>query len=312
MGGKIFSILLIVAGLGVVVFLARSGAVEGLFKAAGNSILRPRAATSTLASEKPLGEIIPGASATRPKETSENAPPAQKSVSSPTAEGPKIDPRRLPEGFTLEDVSRYARAIDLSVGRSLITLRAVFSGPSAIDVTGWTLKSMRRGTTLIVPQAVNIYDPSGLAQEGDILLRAGELLKIHAGQSAIGINFRLNKCTGYLENFNDFSPSLPKSCPNPEGDFDLSKVSGACQDYIRSLSYCSLPKGYPNVPAWDYSCENYIDEINFSGCYRRHRFDSDFLSKEWWAWSRQSFTDPNHDTILLLDKEGKLVDGYAY
>lgn len=307
MGSRIFSVLLIVFGLGVIVFLVRSGAVGDLLDVAGDFPLRFGIPTSTSTpalfkvSERP--RVIEAAPAPKPEPT-----PA----SPPAPEKPKIDPRDLPEGFTLDDISQYAGMIDLSTSRNLITIKAVFSGTSAVNVSGWTLKSAKRGTTFPVPQAVNIYDPSGLAPEGDVFLRGGELFKIHSGASAIGINFRLNKCTGYLGNNNNFSPSLPKNCPNPEDDLDMLRVSGVCQDHIRSLGSCRLPKTDLNVPDWDYVCHSYLDEINISGCYRRHRFDTDFLSREWWAWGRQSFTDPNHDTVLLLDRAGKLVDVYEY
>ncbi len=309
MGGKIFAILLLIIGLSAVVFVARSGIVGSVLNFAGKFDSNFGFPTST-------PELYSRPTSTYPK-------PAQRPVPPPAPKQeeikPAVDPRLIPPGFSLQDISENFKKIGLSVYSNQISLSANFSpsislgtsGSNAINISGWELKA--KNGSLFIPKAVNIYDPLGLAAEGDITLRSGEAFRFYYGQSAIGINFRLNKCIGYLENTNDFNPSLP-SCPNPVNDFNMSRVSGACQDYINYLGSCRLPgNNMPSsIPQSDYICREYLDQINMRGCYERHRFDQDFLSNEWWGWFRNIFLDPRHDTVYLLDNQKKLVDVYSY
>lgn len=313
MGGKIFAILLLIIGLSVVVFVARSGIVGSVFDFAGKFDSNFGFPTST-------PDLYPRTN-TYPKPAPKSTPvPTPPPTTKQEEIKPAIDPRLIPPGFSLEDLSPYFKKIRPSISYNQISLSANFSpstslgtsGSNAINISGWELKA--ENGSLLVPKAVNIYDPLGLAAEGDITLRSGETFRSYYGQSAIGVNFRLNKCIGYLENANDFNPSLPRSCPNPVNDFNMSRVSGACQDYINSLSSCRLPdNSLPvSIPKSDYVCQEYLDQINMRGCYDRHRFDPDFLSREWRGWFKNIFLDPRHDTVYLLDNQKKLVDVYSY
>ncbi|MEK9180123.1 MAG: hypothetical protein AAB897_01815 [Patescibacteria group bacterium] len=301
MGGKILTVLIFVVVLGGIVFFFTSGAPGGISDFVKGFSLSSTS-TPRLSSERV------------PRTGSTSIYPGQTGVktSVPTEEEikPAIDPRLIPSGFTAEDLSIYFREVRMSFTSSRTALKASFKGTGTINISGWVMQG-RRGS-FIIPRAVNIYEPSGLAAESDIQLESGGYLNIYYGQSAIGLNLRLNKCTGYLQARNKFVPSLPLSCPNPVNDFDMSRVMGACEDYIDSLRSCKLPSSNPPVPETDYVCPDYLDEINLSGCYSRHRFDSDFLSHEFRAWTRNTFLDPDHDRVLLFDKAGKLVDVYEY
>ena len=227
-----------------------------------------------------------------------------------------INSADIPAGFTASQLSPYfhkVRLSSVSAGSSYsigqISLYASFSDNAAVNVTGWTIRAHYGGE--IVPQAVNFYEPSGLAAESDIILRSGDYVNIYSSASAIGENLRLNKCTGYLENNNHFTPSLPQDCPSIDRS-DIRGFSGACQNYISSLYGCRLPDPNPPVPQNDYGCLSYLTTINFKGCYDRHTGDSNFLSHEWRVWTNYRFLDQYHDQLLLLDKNGLLVDVYQY
>ena len=307
-GPKIIFIAVVIFVLGFVVFIFRFGIPEKIGSLSGTF----RLGTPDMSGFKYYESVNVYRGASRSTSSSGGATtpaPAKKTV--------EQKPKNIPAGFTEEQISPYFGMVKISsvsagslTSRGYVRLSANFSEDILLNITGWTLRA-ERGSQ-IVPSAVSVYDPSGLAQENSIFLAKGEYLIMYTNTSAIGINFRLNKCMGYLENNQNFSPALPMSCPNPVYDFNMASVTGACQDYMRFLSSCRLPRSSPPVPNTDYACREYLSQIHMKGCYDRHRSDADFLSREWRAWTGRVFLDSRHDTVHLLDGDGKLVDIRSY
>ncbi|MEK7507969.1 MAG: hypothetical protein AAB602_02710 [Patescibacteria group bacterium] len=227
-----------------------------------------------------------------------------------------IDPAQIPDGFSVNQLSPYFRRVIFS-GVSFpgdITLSLAYDIMSPINITGWLIQARRGGQ--VIPQAINIYDPTGLVPETDIYLRPGDVLRMFPYASTIGKNFRLNKCIGALENENHFTPSLPWYCPALYKNYsEISSFTGKCQDYISSLNYCTAPDFYSvDIPYDDYACQAYLQNtINFKGCFDKYRGDTDFLTNEIWAWTgNDRLLDERHDRVLLFDRTGLLVDEYSY
>lgn len=228
-----------------------------------------------------------------------------------------ISPKSIPEGFTLAQLSPHFKKITLSSvsggsprSESKITLSGSKIGTDeAINITGWMIKGKR--SSQYIPRAVNDYIPTGTAAESDIILQKGHVVYIYSNKSAIGINLRLNKCIGYLNNNIKFTPTLPNRCPR----LDLSEVanfSDECYRYVRSIGICKLPKANVTLPQTDYGCRPFLDKVNYKGCYDAHRADEDFLSKEWRVWTGYKFLVAEVDQIELYDKNGLLVDLRKY
>jgi len=227
-----------------------------------------------------------------------------------------LSPSQIPPGFSIRDISPYFGQIKLSAYPgapgfySQITLTGNFpvSGGS-LNVTGWLMKG-NRGSQY-VPQAVDVYDPSGMTPQGDIYMKNGDMLSIYSNSSAIGINFRLNECMGYLANTNNFVPPLNFSCPTTDRS-EIINFTGQCQNYVTSLNSCQMPAPNPPISIYDYSCRSYLDKLNYGGCFSKHRSDYNFLSNQWYAWSGSQFLDFQHDRLLLFDSNGLLVAEYTY
>lgn len=228
-----------------------------------------------------------------------------------------ISPKSIPDGFKLEQLSPHFGKIKLSSisrGSTRSDSKITISGSKigvdeAINITGWLIKGKK--SSQYIPKAVNDYLPTGTAAESDIIFKKGEFVYIYSSESAIGINFRLNRCIGYLQNTTKFTPSLPNKCPR----IDLSEAanfSDQCYDYVRSIGTCKLPKGNVQLPQSDYGCRPFLDKINYKGCYDEHRADADFLSKEWRVWTGYKFLVAQVDQIELYDKNGLLVDLRKY
>lgn len=304
MGQKTFAIAVVIFILGLGVYFLRQQPFEKLGKEGTFSFdfmsfftgSTSRISTSTIAPAQPQ----PGPSPVSP-------PPSPPST---------IDPREIPEGFTVHQLSPWFHKVRIgsfSPGdfsyRGSISLYTYLKEGELVNVTGWKLQGNYGGT--IIPRAIDIYEPNGLTPEGEIYLHSGDYVNMYTNTSAIGKNLHLNKCLGFLEQYNKFDPALPQNCPvdYPQG---VTTLSGRCQDYLRSLGYCRVPESDPPVPYDDYACREFLKTINYAGCFDRHRFDKDFLDREWRVWIGARFADARHDRILLLDRQGLLVDMYTY
>jgi len=225
----------------------------------------------------------------------------------------------IPSGFTRDQLSPYFQKLKISAygsffgSGSQIRIYSTLSGKETANITGWRIKSNKG--EIIIPQAVNVYEPSGFASPDGIILSGYNTLVIYSGTSPIGLNLRLNKCIGYLQNTNNFNPSLPLNCPYISRS-EISYLYGGCQNYILSLGGCKLPDAsfYNILPgnADGDNCRRFLDTLNYYSCFQKHRSDSDFISNEWWAWINQNNLDPLHDDIRLFDNNSKLVDEYIY
>jgi hypothetical protein len=236
-----------------------------------------------------------------------------------------ISDSQIPAGFSREDLSPYFQEVKVSSvssyssasGEKSVTIRMNYSVPQgqAINITGWRVKSNRG--EIFLPQAVRIYEPNGSNGESDIVVSGSGNISLYRGRSPIGKNFRLNKCTGYLQKTYNFSPSLPLSCPRVERS-ELINFSGQCQSYILSLSSCALPNLniYNSFPGTDQGneCRAFLSGITEYACFRDHNNDSNFLSNEWRIWMEfnDNIFDGQHDRILVFDKDGLLVSEKLY
>ena len=177
-----------------------------------------------------------------------------------------------------------------------------------VDITGWTIKGKYGFFT--IPQAQEIYSWGGAIK--DIVLKPGNSVYLYSGPGPRG-NFRLNKCMGYIEDVAPFIPSLPKDCPSISRS-EVSRLSMPCQDYILSLWDCENPIANPPVPYDDSACHDFLQKLNYVGCVAKYGNDSDFLSDEWQVWLENQINvfNPEYDKVQLFDKQGNLIDEYAY
>jgi hypothetical protein len=189
-----------------------------------------------------------------------------------------------------------------------LALEADWGRNQTVNITGWTVRTQRGDFR--IPQAQLIYEFGG--QNQDIILKSGDIVKIYSGRGPKG-NFRLNKCTGYLEDAAPFTPSLPRSCPYISYS-EVKNYSQPCQDYLLSLNACQHPLANPPVPTEDAACFDFLKKLNYNSCVAERRNDEDFLDNEWRIWvdNQMDFLNSSHDRVQLLNKEGRIVDEYIY
>ncbi len=258
-----------------------------------------------------------GITSTPPPSVRNNSGNGSAQNNTPTPDQPKITP---PTGFTIDQISPYYEQVSINgvspawswtaVGQ--FSLRVDSSLKKGVDITGWRVRS-NRGEVL-VPQAVQNYDPSGLSLSGDVVLAPGAYAVFYSSASPLGLNLRMNKCIGYLNTTYQFNPSLPSYCPNAYDRSEIATFSGQCQNLIFSLGGCSVPSAAQlNSVSREAACMDYLNRFNYTGCYRKHLNDADFFSNEWRIWIGSPLPlDASHDRLLLFDKNGLLVDQYIY
>lgn len=203
-------------------------------------------------------------------------------------------------------------------GNEYAVLHMNDSATGSVQITGWRIQSVASGQGTSIPDGVFLYYTGTINGKNLITLSAGDTVYLLTGVSPIGYNFKVNKCSGYLSQFQNFTPYLSTSCPAPR-DENLSSIprrveNNACFDYIDSLPSCreqvgSLPAGL------SYECTNFITtKLNYNSCVDTHRGDKDFYQKEWRVYLGRSSTlwQSEREDIVLYDANGKIVSELTY
>ena len=203
--------------------------------------------------------------------------------------------------------------------KEYVTLSASRNNTENISITGWKLESMITQKKIKIGGATEVYISGVVNQQPALKLAPGETAVIATGRSPIGASFKINKCTGYFEQFQDFSPKLSKKCPDPNAEFDKIATSIpindlVCEDFIDRINRCEMPlSSYPIGTS--NKCSEFISaNINYTGCVKNHRNDLDFIGKEWRVFlgRNEEFWREKREVIRLLDDKGKVVDTFTY
>ncbi len=322
MGGKIVFIIIAIVGLGLGLYLYSSGALVTGFNGFNTLVsMHPGSGSSTSnGSSSSSGSFWSFLGASNKPPVGPSFPPGEQPViTAPhTTATTTINPANIPAGFTAAQLSPYFQKVRFAgVSAASVsyygTIRLSYSGSynstTTIDVTGWEIRALRGDE--YVPQAVNLYDPTGLAPATDIIMKSGDTVSIYS--SSAPFNLRLNECIGYVGTVAKFVPALPTSCPAVDRS-QIQSLTGACQNFITSIGSCKQPNfSSPQIPNADYSCMNYLENnFTYRSCFTAHNADANFLSNQIWVWTGSNPVDRYHDTVELLDKNGLLVDIYKY
>lgn len=183
-----------------------------------------------------------------------------------------------------------------------------------INIGGWTIET--NNETVIIPQAVHkLKHPFSINTPSDIELAPDDEVIISSNISLQGDNFRVNKCAGYLDQYEWLEPSLDKDCPELD-ESEYSHLKSACREFIDDLDRCEIPDYSDNYEiGFDSECTNFLnDKFNYKQCYEDHKQEADFFGDEWRVFLGKSIDifNNNSDTLILRDKSGLLVDKYSY
>ncbi|MFH1671254.1 MAG: hypothetical protein ABH889_00550, partial [Candidatus Portnoybacteria bacterium] len=232
-----------------------------------------------------------------------------------------VDPTPASISFTT-GLSSYYGKIEISQVRpdeddfekDYLVLENNDNDEQAISISGWKIQT-KKGT-ITIPQAVEkLKYPFTSSNNSDINLAYGKEIIISLGQSPNGVNFQVNKCSGYFSQSSEFCPSLNNNCPIVEAS-EYSHLKKTCRDFIDDIDRCEMPSYLSNLDiSIDSQCTSFLNEnFNYSGCYNDNYQTVDFFEGEWRAFIKASsdLLDNDSDTISLKDKNGTIVDQYSY
>ncbi len=196
-------------------------------------------------------------------------------------------------------------------GNGAISLRALyFFAEDKINITGWKIKSLKKGET-IIGKGVNL--PQFDVAPSDIWLGSGDRLDVTTGLSPLAMNFRANKCFGWLSNLYNLAGYSLNYCAGGFNLGDLDGLDNACQDLILRAGSCRAPSEN-ELNKQSGECRQWAEKnMNYNACVANHQSDSDFY-KEWKIYTGNSnkIFDSLRDTIELRDQNGLLIDSYKY
>jgi hypothetical protein len=228
-------------------------------------------------------------------------------------------------GTFTEEKSPYAQYVSLEEGNArssfdgeYLTLRISSNASQKITVSGWRVDSTATGYTVSLPLASELPFLGGVNSTGPVSLSQGQTAYIVTGRSPNGTSFRTNMCTGYFEQFQNFTPSLNLECPTPQTESDTYFAPGTltneCFDIIRSLGRCTLVVQSVPLSAGP-MCEQFItNTLSYNGCINKHKNDPKFYKEAWYLYLNrdQELWRSRSERIRLLDENGKVVDTVSY
>lgn len=206
--------------------------------------------------------------------------------------------------------------------REYITLSVGSKAKEPITISGWRLVSGASGSYGTIPNGTAVPKSGSVNIAEPIVVSRGDKIIVNSGRAPTGISFRENICIGYFEEYQNFYPELPQSCPSPEKDFDAfypgnpqSDDGDECLTHIEDTNFdrcemaTSTPRGVSSA------CKSYFSKyINYNGCVLMHAADKNFAGRTWRVYlnARAHLWKDDRETIRLLDREGRVVDVFAY
>ncbi|MFA5841415.1 MAG: hypothetical protein WC835_00400 [Candidatus Paceibacterota bacterium] len=186
-----------------------------------------------------------------------------------------------------------------------------------INITGWKLVGAK-GRSAVIPQGASVFVSGKTNEKGDIYLARGEKAILISGKSPVGDSFKVNSCSGYLSQFQNFTPALKDSCPSPILPDTLEKypLNNACLNYINNMDSCkaqisTLPKTISPI------CRDFIfTRVTYNQCVIDQQKNIDFQKDEEGEWrvylgsNTELWAD--HDTIEFYDKGNTPIGAYVY
>jgi hypothetical protein len=233
--------------------------------------------------------------------------------------------RRELESVRALPISPYSEKVSIishsggsnSAESEYVTIAAHVSGTEAISISDWRLESAVTKRSAYLRQGVELYLPGAGASQTNIILRPGDEATISTGRSTIGYSFKLNRCSGYLSQFQDFSPSLPLTCPYADSEARNAQSGvyndNACMSAVSQIGQCRIePAPSSSLSS---ACRSFISStLTYQGCVNVHRADSNFDLNEWRVYLgyTESLWRDQREVLVLLDAQGKVVDTYSY
>lgn len=203
---------------------------------------------------------------------------------------------------------------DEETGLGMIEIAVRQDSKKLLDITGWSVKGVMDKEPRVIGTGAQVFYQGRVNSERDIVLYPGEKAIVLAGDSPVGVSFKVNKCSGFLEQFQSFTPSFPTTCPHPALDQTIYTTDLVCSQFMRSILRCNAFVGeYPsNINS---ECKDLIDaNLTYNSCIKNHAGDSTFYKGEWRVYlgGSDSFGSDKGDVVTVYDANGNEIDSIIF
>ncbi len=193
-----------------------------------------------------------------------------------------------------------------------------------IKISGFLLQSMITNKIAIVPQGVNPYILGRVNSLSDIVLRPNEHAILISGKSPLGVSFKTNACSGFLNHFRDFNPKLPSAwCPDPSKILkptieNIKKYGDACFDAIKNLKRCEyFTSNNPYYFKVTKPCREILSsKMTYNACVIDMEKEGNLQSKDdsWYIYlgRDEKLWKDKYELIRLLDQSSRTIDYITY
>lgn len=204
-----------------------------------------------------------------------------------------------------------------------VVIRAQSNNAASVPITGWKLVSgiANKDGTLreaYIPNASPVPETGEVNPVYGVSLAPGDRAYVVTGGSPLGVSFRVNTCSGYLEQFQDFSPQLNQACPSPRSELKFAEQTIPyqynCEEYVSTLNYCQIVLK-PVPDKYGSECAQFVkNQLTYNACVDNHRNRPGFYTNEWRLFLDKSIElwRNDRDIIKLLDAQGRTVDLLKY
>lgn len=227
-----------------------------------------------------------------------------------------------------EERSPYAEYVSLSISSAreenpneeYLTIKTARTVTGTLTISDWRLESTVSNISLPLGPGAQLPVFGRVNSELPVAIGANTTVYVVSGRSPVGMSFRLNTCTGYFEQFQDFEPRLPIECPfptealtNATKRFSNYTPSSACRSFISRFGRCETNTN--SGPPLESQCQTVaFNDLTYNGCIGLHSNDAGFYKNEWRLFldQDQELWDQNDDRIRLLDENGFVIDVVSY
>lgn len=182
-----------------------------------------------------------------------------------------------------------------------------------ILLNGWLLEN-KRGEKFVFGGIVALPYAGQINKESAFVVKPSSRIIVTTGASPLQASFRTNVCTGYFNQFNEFSPALRQDCPRPKDEPGKEDFQDVCLDYIDQLPRCKIPLTNPPF-RMEANCTRWITEnVGYAGCVENHKADVGFYKNEYRVYlgRPQEVWLNTRDTITLRDVRGNVIKMLEY
>ena len=201
-------------------------------------------------------------------------------------------------------------------GTEYLRITASKNIKTPLSVSGLILRGNGLDTNETIPRAVNLLTLGVTAIKDSVSLPAGGRAIISSSRSPVGTSFRVNMCTGYLGQFQTYTPALRAECPEPLSELERIGPAdeNACVNFVKKIPRCEVYSGsFPSdISA---ACKAFVTEkLTYNACALDHKPDTGFYKDEWRLYldETRELWKNSGEIIKLIDEKENVVDALAY